>query len=82
MGDRATDEDLELLGKLGVETSPEDKAGRSPASSALSPASKRSSDFMSSTGARRSTARASTFSNGFTRSGWTGFGRWGNAARY
>src|SRR4051812_248862 len=30
MADRVTDEDLELLGELGVDTAPEDKGGRTP----------------------------------------------------
>ena len=65
MSEHATDEDLKLLGELGVDTAPEKAGGRSAPSSESSRALRKSSVLWRSMAGRLCTVRTAIFSRRF-----------------
>ena len=81
MPERATDEDLELLGELGVDTAPAASGGRSAREQRIIAGFEEIERFVEEHGGRPSTARTAIFLSGSTRCGWIECGNRRSAAK-
>ena len=82
MAEHVTDEDLELLGELGVDTAPAASGGRSAKEQRIIAGFEEIERFVEEHGTgARSMARIATSSSGFTRCDWIECGNPRSAAR-